>query len=330
MGSEEYAIGPTTLQSCIPWLLAYVTPLSTVVPTQLKPVGYESSSLRLSRPLSTLDTFTPKRPAAARTPTRAVQGVQASVHSPQPSSPQELYQLAPYEKAQIRAKLKQGGFSLSTEQYDLIPGPWPINRPADAPGHVLSEFDPTDQEMAILLNEGQWVHKPDHRDPLPDTVGLIPLIVHKSHCHPATSKDTNTWRRQQNENQSSPKSLTGYLLDPDLFQLIARGSRLQLPNIPFHAAHWQPACLRFQLQWSSVMRVGQLQSLAAWRSLVNPSPSRLPLCWGLQILDCPCRTICLRKTLPNPQRPFSGSSLSRAPLPMLISNKVAPPTRHHQ
>ena len=131
--------------------------------------------------------------------------------------------------------------------------------------------------------KGSGSIKQDHRD-LPDTVGLIPLIVHKSHCHPATSKDTNTWRRQQNENQSSPKSLTGYLLDPDLFQLIARGSRLQLPNIPFHAAHWrQPACLRFQLQLSSVMRVGQLQSLAAWRSLINPSPSRLPLCWGLWI-----------------------------------------------
>ena len=78
VGSEEYAIRPTTLQSCIPWLLAYVTPLSTVVPTQLIPVGYESSSSTLSRPLSTLHTFTPKRrllPAVARTPTRAFQGV---------------------------------------------------------------------------------------------------------------------------------------------------------------------------------------------------------------------------------------------------------------
>ena len=169
-----------------------------------------------------------------------------------------------------------------------MPGPWPISQMADAPGHVLREFDPTDEEMAILLNERQWVHKPDHRDPPQDTVGLIPLIMHKSHCHPATSKHTNTWRRQQEENQSSPKGLAGYLLDPDLFQLIVRGSCLQLPNIPFHAAHWrQPACLRFQLHPASVMRVGQLQSPAARRSLINPSPSRLPLCWGLTNLGLP-------------------------------------------
>ena len=90
------------------------------------------------------------------------------------------------------------------------------------------------------------------------------------------------------ENQSSPKGLTGYLLDPDLFQFIVRGSRLQLPNIPFHAAHWrQPACLSFQLHLASVMRIGQLQSLAAWRSLINPSPSRLPFCWGLTNLGLP-------------------------------------------
>ena len=35
------------------------------------------------------------------------------------------------------------------------------------------------------------------------------------------------------------------------------------------------------------MRAGQPQSLAAWRSLVNPSPSRLPLCWGLTNLGLP-------------------------------------------
>ena len=76
-------------------------------------------------------------------------------HSLQPSSLQELHQLAPYDKVQVRARLKQGGFSLSTKQSDLIPELSPISHPADTPGHVLSEFDPTDQEMAILLNEGQ-------------------------------------------------------------------------------------------------------------------------------------------------------------------------------
>ena len=254
----------------------------------------------------------------------------ASIRSPQPSSPQELHQLAPYDKAQVRARLKQGGFSLSTEQYDLVPGPWPIIHPANAPGHVLREFDPTDHKMAVLLNEGQWIHKPDHRDPLPDTVGLIPLIVHKSHYYPATSKDPNTWRRQQDENQSSPKGLTGYLLDPDLFQLIARGFCLQLPNIPFHAAHWrQPSCLRFQLHLASVMRVGQLQSLAAWRSLINPSPSRLPLAGSSRTLACQCRMISLRMTLGSPQEPFCGSCLNRAPPLSPNENKVAPPTRRH-
>ena len=259
------------------------------MPSQLKPVDYVSSTSRFGH--FHPDTSVPvgSRPDPnTRFPRGTLLLLSASIRSPQPSSPQELYQLAPYDKAQVRARLKQGGFSLSTEQYDLVPGPWPISHPANAPGHVLREFDPTDHEIAVLLNEGQWIHKPDHRDPLPDTVGLIPLIVHKSHYYPATSKDPNTWRRQQDENQSSPKGLTGYLLDPDLFQLVARGFRLQLPNIPFHAAHWrQPSCLRFQLHLASVMRVGQLQSLAAWRSLINPSPSKLHLCWGLTNLGLP-------------------------------------------
>ena len=234
------------------------------------------------------------RPAVDQTPTRANRGVHFYCCQPA-STPRDRSRLKspiswhPMTRSKYGARQKQGGFSVSTEQYDLTHGPWPISHCADAPGPVLTGFDPSDQEMAILLNEGQWIHKPDHRDLMPDTVGLLPFIVHKSHCNPATAKDSTLWRRQQEENQASPKGFTGYFLDPDLFQLIARGSRLQLPNIPFHAAHWrQPACLRFRLLLlASVMRVGQLQSLAAWRSLLNPSPSRLPLCWGLTNLGLP-------------------------------------------
>ena len=241
----------------------------------------------------------------------------ASIHTPRSISPEELYQLAPHEKAHVRATKKRGGFSLSTEQFDLTHGPWPIGHPADAPRPVLPGFDPSAREMAILLNEGQWIHRPDARDLLPESVGLIPFIVHKSHCQPATAKDRTLWRRQLEANQSSPKGFTGYFLDPDLFQLIARGSRLQLPSIPFHAAHWrQPACLQFRLHLSSVMRVGQLQSLAAWRSLINPSPCRLPLCWGLTNLglpmphDLPTNAFFAIHKSPSMAPPRAGSSCS--------------------
>ena len=50
-----------------------------------------------------------------------------------------------------------------------------------------------------------------------------------AHAFSLTAKDRALWHRQQEANQSSPKGFTGYFLNPDLFQLIARGSRLQLP-----------------------------------------------------------------------------------------------------
>ena len=194
--------------------------------------GLREFYIDIKPPIKHLGHFHPDTSCWHRFPRGTLLLLSASIHSPQPSSPQELYQLAPYDKAQVRARLKQGGFSLSTEQYDLMPGPWPISHPADAPGHVLSDCSQTRSPRPPPRH--RWSHSP--------------------YCTqiPPTSKDATTWRRQQEENQSSPKGLTGYLLDPDLFQLIARGSRLQLPNIPFHAAHWrQPACLRFQLHLAS-------------------------------------------------------------------------------
>ena len=77
-------------------------------------------------------------------------------------------------------------------------------------------------------------------------------------------------------------------LDPDLFQLLAHSARLQLPEQPLHIPLWrQTGCLTFHMQLSHVLRVGHLQPLKAWRSLLYPSPARLPMCWGVTDLPLP-------------------------------------------
>ena len=56
-------------------------------------------------------------------------------------------------------------------------------------------------------------------------------------------------------------------------------ARLQLPEQLLHILTWRQAgCLTFHLQLSHVLRVGHLQPLKAWRSLLYPLPARLPMC----------------------------------------------------
>ena len=62
-----------------------------------------------------------------------------------------------------------------------------------------------------------------------------------------------------------------------LFQMLAHSARL--PGEPLHIPTWRQAgCLTFHLQLSHVLRVGHLLALKAWRSLLYPSPARLPMC----------------------------------------------------
>ena len=88
--------------------------------------------------------------------------------------------------------------------------------------------------------------------------------------------------------QAAPWGLTGYFLDPELFRLLAHSARLQLPAQPLHTPRWRQAgCLTFHMHLSHVLRVGHLQPLTAWRSLLYPSPARLPMSWGVTDLPLP-------------------------------------------
>ena len=104
----------------------------------------------------------------------------------------------------------------------------------------------------------------------------------------AKQKDRRLWKDAHDAHQAAPWGLTGYFLDPDLFQLLVHSSRLQLPAQPLHTPWWrQTGCLIFHMHLSHVLRVGHLQPLTAWRSLLYPSPARLPMSWGVTGLPLP-------------------------------------------
>ena len=90
--------------------------------------------------------------------------------------------------------------------------------------------------------------------------------------------------------------------------MLAHSARLQLPEEPLHIPTWRQAgCLTFHLQLSHVLRVGHLQPLKAWRSLLYPSPARLPMCWGVTDLPLP-----MPHDLPNPALTATARWLVRA------------------
>ena len=154
---------------------------------------------------------------------------------------------------------------------------------------TLRAIDPTQPGANAFLDQGLWTHEPDVRDIPPGTTGLPPFIVHEAHCQQAKQKDKQAWKKSHDAYQAAPFALTRYFLDPDLFQMLAHSARLQLPEQPLHIPSWRQAgCLTFHLRLSHVLRVGHLQPLKAWRSLLYPSPARLPMCWG--VTDLPLLT----------------------------------------
>ena len=168
------------------------------------------------------------------------------------------------------------GFTHTTERIPLSEGPWPLAAPAGTVP-TLGAIEPTQPRVNALLDHGQRTHEPDVRDPLPTATGLFPFIVHEAHCLQAKQKDKHAWKTAHDANQTAPWGLTGYFLDPDLFQMLAHSARL--PGEPLHIPTWRQAgCLTFHLQLSHVLRVGHLLALKAWRSLLYPSPARLPMC----------------------------------------------------
>ena len=70
--------------------------------------------------------------------------------------------------------------------------------------------------------------------------------------------------------------------------MLARTARLSLPAEPFHVPRWREATMHnFTVYVHHVMRVGHLASPMVWRSLLYPSPARLPLAWGVTQLPLP-------------------------------------------
>ena len=67
-------------------------------------------------------------------------------------------------------------------------------------------------------------------DILLTATGLLPFIVHEAHCQQAKQKDRHAWKTAHDANQATPWGLTGYFLDPDLFQMLAHSARLQLSS----------------------------------------------------------------------------------------------------
>ena len=85
--------------------------------------------------------------------------------------------------------------------------------------------------------------------------------------------------------------------------MLARTARLPLPAEPFHVPRWRQATMHtFTLYVHHVMRVGHLASPMVWRSLLYPSPARLPLAWGVTQLPLP-----MPHDLPSPAMVASSS-----------------------
>ena len=152
---------------------------------------------------------------------------------------------------------------------------------------ALKPTSPWFGRLRVLLNQGQWTHAADTRDLAATTPHLLPFVLHETKCTQLWHKDPRAWRRANDANLAAPWALVGYFLDPVLFEMLAN-SCLQLPAEPFHVPRWrQASLLSFTLSVHHVMRVGRLESPMVWRSLLYPSPARLPLAWGVTQLPLP-------------------------------------------
>ena len=182
----------------------------------------------------------------------------------------------------IRAQRGHHGFTLATVPVELPMGPWPLAESFQSTGPIIQSLSADSPGSHSLLNQGQWTYMADTRD-LPATQpGLIPFVVHQALCHQPRQKDLGHRKKAQDAHLAAPWALEGYFLDPVLFEMLAKMSRLTLPDQPFHVPVWRRASLHtFTLRLHHVMRVGHLESPMVWRSLLYPSPARLPLTWGI-------------------------------------------------
>ena len=182
----------------------------------------------------------------------------------------------------IRAQRGHHGFTLATVPVELPMGPWPLAESFQSTGPIIQSLSADSPGSHSLLNQGQWTYMADTRDLLATQPGLIPFVVHQALCHQPRQKDLGHRKKAQDAHLAAPWALEGYFLDPVLFEMLAKMSRLTLPDQPFHVPVWRRASLHtFTLRLHHVMRVGHLESPMVWRSLLYPSPARLPLTWGI-------------------------------------------------
>ena len=175
---------------------------------------------------------------------------------------------------------------LATAPVELPMGPWPLADSYQSTGPIIQSLSADSPGSHSLLNQGQWTYMADTRDLLATQSGLIPFVVHQALCHQPRQKDLGHRKMAQDAHLAAPWALEGYFLDPVLFEMLAKMSRLTLPEQPFHVPVWRRASLHtFALRLHHVMRVGHLESPMVWRSLLYPSPARLPLTWGYHQLS---------------------------------------------
>ena len=193
--------------------------------------------------------------------------------------------------AGIQAIRGQHGFTFATAPIELPAGPWPRADSAQDSVPVVRALDSDSAGARLLINQGQWTqwtYAADTRDLAATAPGLLPFVVHEAKCTQPRQQDAGTWRRANDAHLAAPWALIGYFLDPVLFEMLAKSAHLQLPAEPFHVPRWrQASLLSFTLEVHHVMRVGHLESPMVWRSLLYPSPARLPLPWGVTQLPLP-------------------------------------------
>ena len=105
-------------------------------------------------------------------------------------------------------------------------GPWPVTKKGREQTLTLQMIDPD--------RYGANAHAADVTDLAPGKPGLFPFIVHDAHCTQARQRNPGARKRANDAHQAAPWGLTGYFLDPGLFELLARTSRLQLPAERLH------------------------------------------------------------------------------------------------